>query len=119
MTAAGSVVSCRRRSPLFEPILGRFLSLNHRAMPRTRHPVWAHFTQIEKKHQGELTGQTKTRVKCMRVFGCAPFLFHNVDKLFNDLTSPSEGLGKSSGCVQVKSAAPELQKKNYRPWGLC
>jgi hypothetical protein len=32
MTAADSVLSCRRRSPLFEPILGRFLSLNHRAM---------------------------------------------------------------------------------------
>jgi len=32
MAAADSVVSCRRRSPLFEPILGRFLSLNHRAM---------------------------------------------------------------------------------------
>jgi hypothetical protein len=32
MTAADSVVSCRRRSPLFEPIFGRFLSPNHRAM---------------------------------------------------------------------------------------
>jgi hypothetical protein len=32
MTAADSVVSCRRRKPLFESILGRFLSLNHRAM---------------------------------------------------------------------------------------
>jgi hypothetical protein len=32
MTAADSVVSCRRREPLFESILGRFLSLNHRAM---------------------------------------------------------------------------------------
>jgi hypothetical protein len=32
MTAAGSVVSFRHRSPLFEPILGRLLSLNHRAM---------------------------------------------------------------------------------------
>ena len=32
MAAASSVVSCRRREPLFESILGRFLSLNHRAM---------------------------------------------------------------------------------------
>ena len=32
MTAADSVVSCRRREPLFESILGRFLSLSHRAM---------------------------------------------------------------------------------------
>jgi hypothetical protein len=47
MTAAGSVVSFRRRSTLFEPILGSFLSLNHRSMPRTRDPVWAHFTEIE------------------------------------------------------------------------
>jgi hypothetical protein len=47
MTAAGSVVSFRRRSILFEPILGRFLSLNHRPMSRTRDPVWAHFTEIE------------------------------------------------------------------------
>jgi hypothetical protein len=31
MTAADSAVSCRR-SPLFEPILGRFFSPNHRAM---------------------------------------------------------------------------------------
>ena len=31
MTAADNVVSCRRREPLFESILGRF-SLNHRAM---------------------------------------------------------------------------------------
>jgi hypothetical protein len=36
MTAADSVVSCRRRSPLFEPILGRFLRLHgdRRAVPR-------------------------------------------------------------------------------------
>ena len=32
MAAANSVVSCRRREPFFESILGRFLSLNPRAM---------------------------------------------------------------------------------------
>ena len=32
MAAADSVVSCLRREPLLESILGRFLSLNHRAM---------------------------------------------------------------------------------------
>ena len=64
MSAAGSVVSCRRRLPLFEPILGRFLSLNHRAMPRTRDPVWAHFTEIGEQYQDKFTGQTKTRIKC-------------------------------------------------------
>jgi hypothetical protein len=98
MTAADSVVSFRRRSPLFEPILGRFLSPNHSAMPRTRGPVWARFTEIEEQYQDELTGQTKTRVKCKCEFGC-------------HLARPPEGLGKSSGCAHVKSAAPAVQKK--------
>jgi hypothetical protein len=48
MTAADSVVSCRRRSPLFEPISGRLLSLNHRAM-----------------HAGQL--QVRVRVRAFRV----------------------------------------------------
>ena len=111
MTAADSVVSCSRRSPLVEPIFGRFLSLNHRAMPRTRGPVWAHFTEIEEKYQDEFTGQTKTRIKCKCEFECAPFVFRNVDRLFNHLASPSDGLGKSSGCAHVKSAAPAVQTK--------
>jgi hypothetical protein len=71
MTAADSVVSCRRRSPLCEPILSRVLKLNHRAMPRTRDPTRARFTEIEEQYQDELTGQTKTRVKCKCEFGCA------------------------------------------------
>jgi hypothetical protein len=91
--------------------LGRFLSLKHRAMPRTRDPVWAHFTETEEQYQGELTGQTKTRIKCKCEFGCAPFVFRNVDQLFSHLASPSEGLGKSSGCAHVKSAAPAVQIK--------
>jgi hypothetical protein len=65
----------------FEPILGRFLSLNHCAM---------HADQV---------------CQCKCEFGCAPFVFRNVDRLFNHLASPSEGLGKSSGCAHVKSAA--------------
>jgi hypothetical protein len=65
-------------------------------------------------------------------------VFRNVYKLFNHLASPSEGLGKSSGCAHVKSAAPAVQikyaaevvsrawawscrvpKKKYCPRGLC
>ena len=99
MTAADSVVSCRRRSPLFEPILGCFLSPNHRAMPRTKDPVWAHFTEIEEQYEDELTGQAKTRIKCKCEFGC-------------HLASPSEGLGKSSGYAHVKSAALAVQIKH-------
>jgi|AntAceMinimDraft_5_1070358.scaffolds.fasta_scaffold92273_1 hypothetical protein len=96
MTAADSVVSCSRRSPLFEPILSRFLSLNHRAMPRTRGPVWVHFTEIEEQYQDEFTGQIKTRVKCMCVFGCAPFVLRNVDELFNHLAStPRKGSARA------------------------
>jgi hypothetical protein len=108
MTAADSVVNCRRRSPLFEPTLSCFLSLNHRTMPRSSDPVWAHFTEIEGQYQFELTGQTKTRIKCKCEFVCAPFVFRNVDQLFNHLASPSEGLSKSSGCAHVKSAAPAV-----------
>jgi uncharacterized protein YeaO (DUF488 family) len=111
MTAADSVLSCRRRSPLFEPRFGRFLSLNHRAMPRTRDPVWAHFTEIEEQYQGELTGQNKTRIKCKCEFGCVPIAFRIVDQLFNHLASPSEELRKSSGFARVKSAVPAVQTK--------
>jgi hypothetical protein len=61
-----------------------------------------------------------------------------VDRLFNHLASPSEGLGKSSGYAHVKSAAPavqtkyqqklphgrgrggaEFKKEKNRPRGLC
>ena len=56
-------------------------------MPRTRDPVWAHFTEIEEQYQDEFTGQTKTRIKCKCEFGC-------------HLASPSERLVKSSGCAQ-------------------
>jgi hypothetical protein len=38
-------------------------------------------------------------------------VFRNVDQLFNHLASPSEGLGKSSGCAHEKSAAPAVQAK--------
>jgi hypothetical protein len=38
-------------------------------------------------------------------------VFRNVDRLFNHLVSPSEGLGKSIGCAHVKSAAPAVQTK--------
>jgi hypothetical protein len=38
-------------------------------------------------------------------------VFRNVDQLFNHLASPSEGLGKSSGCAHVKRAAPAVQAK--------
>jgi hypothetical protein len=38
-------------------------------------------------------------------------VFRNVDRLFNHLASPSEGLGKSSGCAHVKGAAPAVQIK--------
>jgi hypothetical protein len=75
--AAGSVVSCRHRSPLSEPIWGHFLFLNHCVMPRTRDLVWAHFTEIEEQYQDELTGQTKTRITCKCEFGCATFVFFN------------------------------------------
>ena len=80
-------------------------------MPRTRDPVWAHFTEAEEQYQDELTGQIKTRIKCKCEFGCAPFVLRNVDQLMNHLASPSEGLGKSSGCAHVKSAAPAVQIK--------
>jgi hypothetical protein len=39
-------------------------------------------------------------------------VFRNVDQLFNHLASPSKGLGKSSGCAHVKSAAPAVQIKH-------
>jgi hypothetical protein len=83
------MVSCRRRSPLSESILSRFLSLNHRS----------------------ITARC-TRIKFKCEFGCAPFAFRNVDRLFNHLASPSEGLGKSSGCAHVKSAAPAVRIKH-------
>jgi hypothetical protein len=38
-------------------------------------------------------------------------VFRNVDRLFNHLGSPSEGLGKSSGSAHVKGAAPATQIK--------
>ena len=75
-------------------------------MPLTRDPMWAHFTEIEEQYRDEFTGQTKTRIKCKCEFGC-------------HLASPSEGLGKSSGCAHVKSTAPAVQTKKYRPRGLC
>jgi hypothetical protein len=40
-----------------------FISLKHRAMPCTRDPMWAHFTEAEEQYQDELTGQIKTRIK--------------------------------------------------------
>jgi uncharacterized protein YutD len=64
-------------------------------MPRTKDSVWAHFKENEEQYQGELTGHTKTRVKCKCEFGCANFVFRNVGQLFNHLASPSEGIGKS------------------------
>jgi hypothetical protein len=50
-------------------------------------------------------------------------VFRNVDRLFNHLASLSEGLGKSSGCAHVKSAAPAVQTKYAaeivsRAWAL-
>jgi hypothetical protein len=61
-------------------------------MQRTKDPVWAHFTEIEEQYQSELTGPTKIRNKCKCEFGCAPFVFRNVDQLFNHLASLSDFL---------------------------
>jgi hypothetical protein len=71
-----SVVARARFLSDFGPL---FISLKHRAMPRTRDPMWAHFTEA---------GQIKTRIKYKCEFKCAPFVLRNVDQLMNHLASP-------------------------------
>jgi hypothetical protein len=63
------------------------------------------------QYQEVSTGEIKTRIKRKCEFGCAPFVFRNVDQLVSHLASLSEGLGKSCGCAHVKSTAPAVQPK--------
>jgi hypothetical protein len=80
-------------------------------MPRTRDPVWAHFTEIEEQYQEQPTGEANSRIKFKCEFGCEPLVFLNVNQLVNHLASPTKGLRKSSCCAYVKSALPAVQAK--------
>jgi hypothetical protein len=57
------------------------------------------------------TGETKTRTKALCAFGCPAFVYRNVGQLNNHLAALLDGLGKSSGCKYVPSAAPGVQAK--------
>jgi hypothetical protein len=48
-------------------------------MPRTRVPVWAHFTENEEQKQEEPTGEAKKRIKYKSEFGFVHFVFRNTD----------------------------------------
>jgi hypothetical protein len=81
-------------------------------MPPKKDPVWTHFTEFEEEGYKETpTGETKTRNKAMCAFGCPAFVYRNVEQLNNHLAAPLEGLGKSSCCKYLTSAAPGMQAK--------
>jgi hypothetical protein len=68
----------------------------------------AHIAKFEEVYKETPTSETKTRTKALCAFGCRPFVYRNVEHLNNHLAAPLEGLGKSSGCKYVKSAAPDV-----------
>jgi hypothetical protein len=80
-------------------------------MPPKKDPAWAHFTKFEGVHKETPTSETKTRTKALCAFGSKPFVYRNVEQLNNHLAAPLEGLGKSSGCKDVTSAALGVQAK--------
>ena len=99
MTAADSVVSRRRREPLFESIFGRFFSLNHRTM---------HTDQV----------QVRVRVRAFRVLPGQPLGRARQEQWLRAREERTKYAARNF-LTGVGVEVPSSKNNNYRPRGLC